>query len=115
VTGPAAAQIVTENAGVISPELTILRESVAEARSENLDEVPWYHQLIFAPDRADEFRLTVPLVLRTARFDPGGGEQEAHQAGLGDVAPTARGSREVSAAARSPAPAPARAPRRSRA
>ena len=85
MTFPASAQIVTENAGVISPELTILRESVGVARSENLDEVRWNHQLAFAPDRADEFRLNVPVVWRTARFDPGGGEEEAHEAGLGDV------------------------------
>lgn len=83
---PAAAQIVTENAGVLSPELTILRESVGVSRSENLDEVRWSHQLLWAPDRAHELRLTVPVVWRTARFDPGGGEEEAHQAGLGDVA-----------------------------
>jgi hypothetical protein len=85
VAAPAAAQIVTENAGVISPELTILRESVGVSRSENLDEVRWNHELHYAPDRADEFSLTVPVVWRTARFDPGSGEEEVHEAGLGDV------------------------------
>jgi hypothetical protein len=82
---PAAAQIVTENAGVTSPELKVLRESVAVARTENLEDVRWNHELVFAPDRADEFQLTVPIVWREARFSsPGGGEQ-SEAAGLGDV------------------------------
>lgn len=36
---PTAAQIRTENAGVISPELTVLRELATAAHSENLDEL----------------------------------------------------------------------------
>lgn len=83
---PSAAQIVTENAGVVSPELTILRELASVERSENLDEVRWSHQLLWAPDRANEFRLTVPLVWREARFDAPGGELESDAHGLGDVA-----------------------------
>jgi hypothetical protein len=82
---PAAPQIVTENAGVISPELTILRAVGSVSRSENLDEVRWSHQLLWAPDRANELRLSLPLVWRTARFDSGGGELESHEHGLGDA------------------------------
>jgi hypothetical protein len=82
---PAAAQITTENAGVISPELTILRESVSVARSANLDEVGWEQRLIFAPDRAHEFRLSVPVLRREARFDTPGGEAVSDESGLGDV------------------------------
>ncbi len=82
---PLAAQIVTENAGVISPELTIVREVVGLARSENLDELRWTQELLFAPDRTHEFRLSVPWVSSTARFDAPGGELEHDQQGLGDV------------------------------
>lgn len=82
---PVAGQIVTENAGVISPELTILRESLSMLRTENLDELRWTHQLLFAPDRAHEFRLSVPFVWREARFAGTSGEEEADLAGLGDV------------------------------
>jgi hypothetical protein len=81
----ARAQIVTENAGVVSPELTIVREQLGLARAENLDEVCWSHHLVVAPDRANELRLTVPVVWRTARFEGAGGAEEAHLAGLGDV------------------------------
>jgi len=82
---PAAAQVVTENAGVVSPELTVLREIASVSKSENLDEVRWTQELRWAPDRADEFRLQVPLVWRDARFDGPGGELESHEEGLGDA------------------------------
>jgi hypothetical protein len=77
---------VTANAGVLSPELTLVREQLGLARSENLDEVRWSHQLVLAPDRWNELELTVPLLWRTARFEGATGEEEAHLAGLGDVA-----------------------------
>ena len=86
VAAPASAQIVTENAGVISPELTVLREVAGVSRSANLDEVRWTHQLLFAPDRFHEFRLDLPLVWRRARFDSPGGESESEALGLGDIA-----------------------------
>jgi hypothetical protein len=79
------AQIVTANAGVLSPELTLVREQLGLARSENLDEVRWSHHLVLAPDRWNELELTVPLLWRTARFEGAAGEEEAHLAGLGDV------------------------------
>jgi hypothetical protein len=81
----ASAQVVTENAGVTSPELTILREVATVSRSENLDELRWSHQLLFAPDRANELRLTLPVVWREARFEGAGGELESHEHGLGDA------------------------------
>ncbi len=86
LTRASTAQIVTENAGVISPELTIVRESLGLLRAENLDEVRWAHHLVFAPDRADELRLVVPLVWRDARFDGPLGEETSEQSGLGDLA-----------------------------
>jgi hypothetical protein len=80
-----AAQITTENAGVTSPELQVLRESVSVTRTENLDEVRWKHELVFAPDRSHEFRLTVPILWREARFSSTSGAEESESAGLGDV------------------------------
>ena len=80
-----AAQVVTENAGVTSPELTVLRESLSVTRTENLDEVRWTHELVYAPDRSREFRLSVPIVWREARFSSAGGDEESESAGLGDV------------------------------
>lgn len=82
---PTAAQIRTENAGVISPELTVLRELATAAHSENLDELRWTHQIQWSFDRAHEFRLSVPLVWREATFDSPGGELESDEHGLGDV------------------------------
>jgi hypothetical protein len=80
-----SAQIVTENAGVISPELPLMRQAVSLFRSENLDEVRWSTQLLFAPDRSREVKLTVPVAWREAHFDAGGVEEEAQAAGLGDI------------------------------
>lgn len=82
----AAGQIVTENAGVLSPELTLVREQLGVSRAENVDEVRWSQHLVLAPDRAHELRLVVPWVWRTARVDAGGSEEEEHLEGLGDVA-----------------------------
>jgi hypothetical protein len=82
---PATAQIVTENAGVLSPELTIVREIGSVAHSENLDEVRWTQELLYAPDRFHELRLSVPYFWRTARFAGPSGELESHEHGLGDV------------------------------
>jgi hypothetical protein len=81
-----AAQIVTENAGVLSPELTVLREALGVLHAQHLDELRWSHQLVFAPDRAHELRLTVPVLWREARFPGAGGEEETELAGLGDIA-----------------------------
>jgi hypothetical protein len=82
---PARAQIVTENAGVISPETPIVRESLSVLDAEHLREVRWEHQLIFAFDPARELKLTVPLVWRDVEFATPGGVEDADLAGLGDV------------------------------
>lgn len=83
--GPALAQIVTENAGVISPETPILRESLSYFDSENLEEVRWTSQLIFALDTTRELRLTVPLLSRDLSFAGPASEEQADLSGLGDV------------------------------
>jgi len=82
---PAATQIVTENAGVGSPELFVVRELAGAARSAHLDEQRWVQQLVWAPDRAHEFKLTVPVLWRDATFDGPTGALDADAAGLGDV------------------------------
>ena len=67
---PASAQITTENAGVIPPGTPILRESLSYFDSEDLDEVRWSNQVVFAFDPTREIKLDVPvLTLHTTR-DP---------------------------------------------
>lgn len=83
---PAAAQIVTENAGVVSPEAPILRESASFFDSENLRETRWTNQFFFALDTTRELKLSLPLVSRESRFTaPSGQEESAHLVGLGDA------------------------------
>lgn len=82
----AMAQIVTENAGVVSPETPILREAVSVLAAENLEEVRWSHQVIVALDTRRELKLTLPVLSREVEFDDAGGQkQEADLSGLGDA------------------------------
>lgn len=83
---PVSAQVVTENAGIVSPEAPILRESVSFFDSENLRETRWTSQFIFALDQTRELKLSLPLVSRESAFQPaGGGEETADLFGLGDA------------------------------
>ncbi len=84
---PAArAQVVTENAGVISPETPLLRESVSHFEAENLREVRLGNQFILGLDPTRELKLTVPFLWREAEF-PGADGREAREGlfGLGDI------------------------------
>jgi hypothetical protein len=81
----AQAQVVTENAGVISPETPIVREALSVLDAENLREVRWEHQLIYALDPTHEVKLTVPLVWRDVELATAGGVEDADLAGLGDA------------------------------
>jgi hypothetical protein len=85
-TAYASAQIVTENAGIVSPEAPILRESVSFFDSENLKETRWTSQFIFALDTTRELKLSLPLVSRESTVQlTGGGEETSDLFGLGDA------------------------------
>jgi hypothetical protein len=80
--GPrATAQIVTENAGVISPGTPELHELFAITDAEHGRELMWTQQLIFAPDRHDELKLSLPWIDRT--LEQTGSDLDAR--GLGDA------------------------------
>jgi hypothetical protein len=74
----AAAQIVTENAGVASPELPSLREAFTFRSYRKVDEYRLDSQLLWSPMATFETRTTIPVIWR----DLGATERS----GLGDVA-----------------------------
>ena len=76
--GTGRAQVVTENAGVASPELPALREALSFRDSRQVDEVRFDTQIIWSPVPTFETRTTVPLLWR----DIGDNDLD----GLGDVA-----------------------------
>jgi hypothetical protein len=80
---PAYAQIVTENAGIISPETPILRESATFLQTDNAKELRWNNQAIIALPWRQEFKLTVPVVFRAVV--PPRGDPEGNLFGSGDV------------------------------
>lgn len=75
------AQIVTENAGTISPETPILRQSYSYFGSERLEELRWTSQLIVAPDTSREFKLSMPVLYRDVTV----GDRGDELLGLGDI------------------------------
>jgi len=80
-------QIITENAGVVSPETPALREFFSFEETENLLDLRLNHQLLLGSDPRTELRVTVPTILsRRATFtDRFGRSNTAEMAGLGDV------------------------------
>lgn len=74
----AAAQIVTENAGVASPELPALREALTFRSFRSVDEYRLDSQLLWSPTTTFETRTTIPWIWRDF------GAAERH--GFGDVA-----------------------------
>ncbi|MEW6280725.1 MAG: hypothetical protein AB1758_19015 [Candidatus Eremiobacterota bacterium] len=67
----AQAQVLTENAGVLSPETPSLRETLLFLRYSTLDELRWTQQLVMALDRAHELRLALPVVRKGQRVGLG--------------------------------------------
>lgn len=83
---PALTQVVTENAGTVSPDTPILRESLSFFDSEDLRETRWVHQFLFAFRTGSELKLTVPVIWREISFDDTAGvEHDADLTGLGDA------------------------------
>ncbi len=83
----ASAQILTENAGVTSPETPTLREYFTYFESKNLTDARLNHQLLLGLDSRTELRLTIPTILhRRASFQGFLGSNESEgMTGLGDV------------------------------
>jgi len=83
----ASAQIVTENAGVISPETPTFREVFNFEETENLLDLRLNHQLLVGLDRKTELRLTVPTIItrQVIYRDQFGRQKTAEFAGLGDT------------------------------
>ncbi|MFY9345439.1 MAG: hypothetical protein WAT39_23310 [Planctomycetota bacterium] len=65
----ATAQIVTDNAGVASPELPALREVVTFRQARNVDEIRLDTQWIWSPSPTFETRTTLPFVWRDLGAD----------------------------------------------
>ncbi len=83
----ASAQILTENAGVTSPETPTLREYFTYFESKNLTDVRLNHQLLVGLDSRTELRLTIPTILRRRASFRGffGATDSENMAGFGDV------------------------------
>jgi hypothetical protein len=79
---PARGQLVTENAGILSPETPLLRQSLSWFESRNLSELRLTSQLLFAPSPTRELKLGVPLLARDLRLAQGTQEELR---GLGDA------------------------------
>lgn len=75
------AQVLTENAGAISPETPILRQTVLHLDYSAAQELRYTPTLIWAPDPKREFRLTIPYAWKTVDFAGG----SASRAGLDDI------------------------------
>jgi hypothetical protein len=65
-----ARQIITENAGVTSPETPELRETFLLPGRRARREFTWSQQFIYSPVRSDELKLTLPWIDRTLDGSP---------------------------------------------
>ncbi len=63
-----SAQIMTENAGAISPETPILRQTVLHLDYANAQELRYTTTVVWSPDPQREFRLSVPAMWKTADY-----------------------------------------------
>jgi hypothetical protein len=77
----AHAQIITENAGVLSPQTPELHEAFTFTRAASGTDRAWVQQVLVSTDRANEFQLTQPWIDRSV--DSAGGDLDF--AGWGDV------------------------------
>ena len=77
---PARGQIITENAGVTSPETPELREAFSYLDTEHGRELTWTQQFIYSPDRRNELKLTLPWIDRTLESSP-----DLEVSGFGDA------------------------------
>lgn len=78
---PAGAQIVTENAGVLSPQTPELREVFWFTEAASGRDLVWATQAIVSTDIANEFKFTLPWIWRSVERSAG----DLDLSGLGDV------------------------------
>lgn len=81
----ASAQITTRNAGVLSPEVVLLRESLEAGSTAALDELRWTTRVQFSPDARNEIGLAIPLVRSDVDTFIDGHPVQSLHTGLGDV------------------------------
>ncbi len=77
---PAKAQILTENAGTVSPETPTLREMLIIRRNQGVDEGRIEHSFLFSWEAGRELKIVVPTLQRSVHFDG----QTLNSTGLGD-------------------------------
>lgn len=84
---PAPAQILTTDAGVVSPELPSIRGIATFLRTSTLDEARYATDFTFSPRTDLELRLRAPVVYRDVdfTFPEGLGRAEGSLFGLGDL------------------------------
>jgi hypothetical protein len=76
----ASAQILTENAGTVSPETPTLREMLSIRRNQGFDEGRIDHSFLFSWEAGREIKIVVPTLQRSVHFDG----QTLNSTGLGD-------------------------------
>lgn len=79
------AQLLTTDAGVVSPALVIAKERVEWSSREFADELRSTTALTWSPERRFQFDLAVPVLSRSVDVPVGGGIVRGTQEGLGDV------------------------------
>lgn len=81
IAAPVSAQIITDNAGVQSPQTPLLREGFTFTQSANGEEWAWRQKLYYSTDPANEFQLALPYIGRSVDTSAG----KIDIAGFGDV------------------------------
>lgn len=76
----ASAQILTENAGTVSPETPTLREVLSIRRNQGFDEGRVDHSFLFSWEAGREIKIVVPTLQRSVHFQ----NQTLNSTGLGD-------------------------------
>lgn len=77
----ARGQVVTENAGTLSPETPLWQTRLAYARTHHVTDLSGAETLVWAPDATLDLALTVPVHHRDVAF----GGRDATREGLGDT------------------------------
>lgn len=77
---PSSAQILTENAGTVSPETPTLREMLSIRRNQGFDEGRIDHSFLFSWEAGREVKIVVPTLQRSVHFDG----QTLNSSGPGD-------------------------------
>lgn len=79
------AQLVTTDAGVLSPTLVSVRERLEWFAREHADEAVSLTSIAWAPERRLQLELGLPLLAREVDVPASGGPRRGRQEGLGDL------------------------------